>query len=142
MLYFDLSGWFDPFIFKRWFVELFLPSVIDKDGPIFLFGQSWVTIQRCSQQMQLIGSKYSTCRYLVQWNIHGKKFWKKWRLETWRTGDISREIFPLHLRRLEIDVNQTVSSNLISVVCIPLIAMNFWKSFQKKQHEICIPQNL
>ena len=26
--------------------------------------------------MQLIGSKYSTCRYLVQWNIHGEKFWK------------------------------------------------------------------
>ena len=24
MLYFDLSGWFDSFTFKRWFVELWL----------------------------------------------------------------------------------------------------------------------
>ena len=43
-----------------------------------------------------------------------RKILKKWRQETWRTGYISKEIFPSHLRRLEIDVNQTVSSNLIS----------------------------
>ena len=40
MLYFDFSGWFDSFTFKRWFVDLFLPSVVDKDGPIFLFGDN------------------------------------------------------------------------------------------------------
>ena len=40
MLYFDLLGWFDSFTFKRWFVDLFLPSVVNKDGPIFLSGDN------------------------------------------------------------------------------------------------------
>ena len=56
-----------------------------------------------------------------------------------------KKIFP-SLRKLEIGVNQTVSSNLISVfryvVFIPLIIMKFQKGFQKEQHKICIPQNL
>ena len=92
MLYFDLSGWFYSFTFKRWFFDLFLPSVVDKDGPIFLFGDNlgshfsaliWSNWPRktvftlsCSQQMQLIGSKYLACLYLFQWNVHGAKFWK------------------------------------------------------------------
>ena len=94
MLYLDLSGWFYSFTFKRWFVDLFLPSVVDKDGPIFLFEDNlgshfsaliWSNWPRktvftlsCSQQMQLIGSKYLTCLYLFQWkwNVHGAKFWK------------------------------------------------------------------
>ena len=79
MLYFDLSGWFDSFTFKRWFVDLFLPSVVNKDGPIFLFGDNLgshfstdlVKLAKeftllYYQQMQLIGSKYLMCQYLVQ----------------------------------------------------------------------------
>ena len=91
MLYFDLSGWFDSFTFKRWFFDLFLLSVVDKDGPIScletilvhistLIWSNWprktVFTLSCSQQMQLIGSKYLTCLYLVQWNFMAQNFEK------------------------------------------------------------------
>ena len=34
------SGWFDSFTFRRWFLDLFLPSVKGKEGPIYLFGDN------------------------------------------------------------------------------------------------------
>ena len=40
ILSFDLSCWFDSLIFKSRFVDLVLPSVVDKDGPTFLFGDN------------------------------------------------------------------------------------------------------
>lgn len=40
ILSFDLSYWFDSLIFKSRFVDLVLPSVVDKDGPTFLFGDN------------------------------------------------------------------------------------------------------
>ena len=145
MLYFDLSGWFDSFTFKRWFVDLFLPSVVDKDGPIFLFGDNlgshfsadlvkfakensihfvmlpanatnWIQVLDMSVFVP-VKMKCSWCKIL-----------KKWQQETRRTGDIPKEAFPLLLRKLEIDVNQTVSSNFwVSLLWsfITLIVMKF-----------------
>ena len=75
MLYFDLSGWFDAFTFKRWFVDLFFPQLLIRMdwfscletilGHIsVLIWSNWpsktVFALSCSQQMQLIGSKYSS----------------------------------------------------------------------------------
>ena len=89
ILYFDLSSWFDSFTFKRWFVDLFLSSIVNDDWFIFLLGNNlghtwvliwsnWLTIfaMPCSYQTQLIGSKYFMCRDLIQWNVHGEKYWR------------------------------------------------------------------
>ena len=48
------------------------------------------------------------------------KILKKWRQETRRTGDVPKEIFPSLLRKLEIDVNQTVSSGFRCCGLYPL----------------------
>ena len=87
ILSFDLSCSFDSLIFKSRFVDLVLPSVVDKDGPTFLFGDNLEShfssdlIKLVNENsiyfvmLPIIATNYSTCRYLVQLNGNDKKFW-------------------------------------------------------------------
>ena len=140
MLYFDLSGWFYSFTFKRWLVDLFLPSVVKKDGPIFLFGDNLgshfsaqLTKENSIHFVMLSANATNWIQVLdmsvfVPVKCSWCKILKKWQQETRQTCDNPKEAFPLLLRKLEIDVNQTVSCNFwVSLLWsfITLIVMKF-----------------
>ena len=115
MLYFDLSGWFDSLTFKRWFVDLFLPSVVDKDEPIFLFGDnlgSHISADLVKLAKEISIHFVMPLENATNWiqvldvSVFGPmkhssgKVLKKLQQETRRTGDIPKEIFPSLLRKL------------------------------------------
>ena len=106
MLYFDLSGWFDSFTFKRWFFDLFLLSVVDKDGPIFLFGDNLGShlnadlvklAKENSIHFVMLPANATNWIQVLDMSVfgpmklHGTKFWEKWWQETQQTGDIPKK---------------------------------------------------
>ena len=123
------SGWFDSYTFHRWFMDLFLPSVRGREGPFFLFGDNLGS--HFSPEVVELAKEHNICFIMLIANANNwlqvldvavvgpmKRMWRDvlsaWRSEFRRTGDISKEIFPSLMEKLDRKVRETVSENLKS----------------------------
>ena len=125
----SVSGWFDSYTFKRWFIDVLLPAVEDREGKKFLFGDNLSShfspeLVEIAKEKQVIFimllPNETNWMQILDVAVFGpmKRSWwtilKHWRMESKQIGDIPKTVFPSLLRQLDLAVHNTVKENLIS----------------------------